>query len=229
MNISDYIPTSYIPAIITASVALIAAVLAQVLNNWLTYKRENKNYLKEVYGNFISKFFADIITFVHVNSTPGRGHETKGEVDISAVLEEMFKVVHYGDRHIQALHLEYNTWRYMEDNKGDSEAILQLKICYHFLLYSKTIFNKIDFPLELTTIHTLNYSIKAYGYLYICSEIKGFEEAVNDLTSIEMFGLGSLSNLSIWQIHELVTSDNLEIQEQFIKEVDREIARTTIQ
>lgn len=37
---------AYIPAIITASVALIAAIGAQILNNWLTYKRENKRLFK---------------------------------------------------------------------------------------------------------------------------------------------------------------------------------------
>ncbi|MDQ0999767.1 hypothetical protein QFZ28_000167 [Neobacillus niacini] len=41
----------YIPAIITASVALIAAVCAQFLNNWLTQKREEKKYKKDCYQN----------------------------------------------------------------------------------------------------------------------------------------------------------------------------------
>lgn len=229
MNISDYIPASYIPAIITASVALIAAVLAQVLNNWLTHRRESKKYLKEVYGNFISKFFADIITYAYVNATPGKGHETKGEVDISAVLEEMFKLIHYGDKHLQALHLEYNTWRYMEDNKGDMKEIIQFKICYYFLLYSKEILGKINFPLEATIYHTLNHSIKEFGYLYVCANLKGINETINDITSIRFFGLVSLKNLSLKQIHEVVTSDNFEIQEQLIKEIDEEIARTNIQ
>lgn len=194
-----------------------AAILAQVLNNWLTYQRENKKYLKEVYGNFISKFFADIISYAVLNSTPARGLESKGEVKISAVIEEMFKVVHYGNEHIQALHLEYNNWRYMEDNKGDSETILQMKICYHFLLYSKEIFKKIDFPLETATYHRLDYSIKVYGYLYVCAEVKGFEEALNNLTSIGMFQMDIINNLSLKEINEVVTCKNFEVQEKFIK------------
>lgn len=42
---------SYIPAIITASVALIAAVGTQFLNNWLTQKRDEKKHKKDCYQN----------------------------------------------------------------------------------------------------------------------------------------------------------------------------------
>ncbi|AZU60109.1 hypothetical protein [Neobacillus mesonae] len=41
----------YIPAIITASMALIVGVGAQFLNNWLTRNREEKKYKKDCYQN----------------------------------------------------------------------------------------------------------------------------------------------------------------------------------
>lgn len=63
MNLNDFIPESYIPAIITSSVALTAAILAQFLNNWLTYRRENKKYKKEIYEKFISEYLMDILAY----------------------------------------------------------------------------------------------------------------------------------------------------------------------
>jgi hypothetical protein len=223
LNLSDYIPESYIPATITASVAIIAAVGAQLLNNYLTHRRENKKYLKEVYEKFISEFFTDVITYAHISSLPRRAHDTKGEVEISSVLDDMFNKVHYGNKHLQSLHLQYKTLNYMEDFRGDAEVITHLKICYFFLLYCKEIFKKIGFKLEPNVKGQLLFDIRLFSYLYIYSETRDYDEARNNMTSIRMLHLSILEKYSLRYLHKLVTGFNTEENEKFLKEVDKKI------
>ncbi|MFY0800925.1 hypothetical protein [Peribacillus frigoritolerans] len=58
---------AYIPAIITASVALIAAVGAQFLNSWLTQKRDEKKYLKECYQNLFGPIYSRLWQLVQID------------------------------------------------------------------------------------------------------------------------------------------------------------------
>lgn len=214
---------TYIPAIITASVALLAAISAQILNNWLTYRRENKKYLKEVYEKFLSEYFIDILTYARISTQPRKEHDTNGDVNISAIIAEMFKKSHYGDKHIQSLNLEYNTLYYMEDLKGDSKEITQLKICYYFLLYSKKILKQIHFNLEPIVKHQLTHSIKVFSYLYICSTMRDYEEAVINATNIRMFNLDILEKYSLRYFKSLMNTYDIKAKETFLKEVDETI------
>ncbi|GLY12677.1 hypothetical protein [Pseudobacillus badius] len=223
MNLSNYIPETYIPATITASVALIAAVGAQFVNNWLTHRRENKKYLRAVYEEFISEFFADVITYAYASSSSGKGYNIKEEVDISSVLNNMFKKVHYGDKDLQSLHLEYKTWKYMDDVRADTEVIIQLKICYFFLLYCRKVFKKIGFDLKSDATHALFYNIKLFAYLYICSESRDYEKAVNSMNTITMFKVSILENYSLRYLHKLVMSLEPEKSEKFLNEVDEKL------
>ncbi|PGZ95180.1 hypothetical protein COE51_21365 [Bacillus pseudomycoides] len=219
---------TYIPAIITASVALIAAVAAQFLNNWLTYRREEKKYLKEVYENFISEFFIDILTFVHIETLPRKGHDAKGEIDISTVIDNMFKKVHYGNEHLQSLHLEYKTLLYMEDFRGDTEKIAQLKICYYFLLYSKNIFQELDFKLESNVEFQLLHNTKILAYLYVYSEERDYEEAINKVVNIRMIARDALDQYSLVDFDTLVNETSNEKREEFLKEIDKKIQNANI-
>ncbi|RPK08295.1 hypothetical protein [Priestia endophytica] len=60
---------TYIPAIITASVALIAAIGVQFLNNRLTYKREEKKYLRECYQNLFGPIYSKLWSLIHIEIT----------------------------------------------------------------------------------------------------------------------------------------------------------------
>ncbi|ARF16718.1 hypothetical protein [Sporosarcina ureae] len=225
MNIEEYIPNEYIPAIITASVALLAAVLSQVINNFLTYKRENKKYLNEIYGDFISRYFSEVIAYGYAISTPGKEHNLKTKGDISETINGIFQSIHYGDKYLQANQFEYSTWKYLEDHKGDAEEILQFKVCYNFLVYSKNVFNKIDFSLENSMLNTLNYSIKKFGYLYICAELEGKEEAIDKITSIEFFNINVLNEISCKKINRMILRDDYEHQKRFINRINTEIEK----
>ncbi|MGG3572849.1 hypothetical protein ABES80_10240 [Bacillus gobiensis] len=79
----------YIPAIITASVALIAAVGAQFLNNYFTHRRENKNYLKEVYDNIYSKNLVLIMQYFNVKFTYKGYHDRKDGIDVEEILQKV--------------------------------------------------------------------------------------------------------------------------------------------
>ncbi|MGG2061662.1 hypothetical protein [Priestia megaterium] len=218
--------TNYIPAIITASVALIVGVGAQFLNNWLTGRREKKKYLREVYENFISEFFVDILAHLNVSNQPRPDHDVKKDVNISTVIDEMFKKVHYGDRNLQSLSLERKTSKYLDDYKGDTEEILQIKICYFFLLYSQRIFKKIKFKLDLGVKFQLEHSIKEYAYWYICSEVKTYEEAKNKLkhlTSLSMSKKQILEQYSKRYFRKLIARDDLCEWKRFLTEVDEKM------
>lgn len=217
---------NYIPAIITASVALIVGVGAQFLNSWLTGRREKKKYLREIYENFISEFFVDILAHLNVSTQPRPDHDVKKDVNISTVIDEMFKKVHYGDKNLQSLSLERKTSKYLDDYKGGTEEILQIKICYFFLLYSQRIFKKINFKLDLGVKFQLEHSIKEYAYWYIYSEARDYEEGKNklkDLTGLAMCKKQVLEQYSKRSFRKLIACDDLGKWEKFLTEVDEKI------
>ncbi|MFU7590089.1 hypothetical protein ACMX9J_14285 [Priestia sp. RMT2NF4] len=226
MNLKDYIPEAYIPAIITASVALIVGVGAQFLNSWLTARRENKKYRREIYEEFISEFFVDILTYVSVKTQPRSDHDVKLDVkDISTTVENMFKKIHYGDRHLQSLNLAHKTSSHLEDFKGDSQETLQIKIFYFFLIYSKKIFKKTSFKLDKSVKFQLDHSIREYAYWYIYAETRDFHEAPNKLKSLTMCSEQILQRYSLKYFRKLIIGDDLQANEQFLKKIDKKIEK----
>ena len=206
---------TYIPAIITASVALITAIGAQFLNNWLTYKRENKKYLKEVYEKFISEYFIDVLRYPRVITRIISENEIKKELNLSEVIDAMFQKVHYGDKHLQSLNLEYKTIKYSEEPLEGIEEVLQFKICYYFLQYSNEIFKKIGFKLEYNVEVQLIQTIKEYAFLYICSTLQSYEEAKNKLIGMNRLHWNLLEEHSLKDFKR-------KMPEQILEEIDKE-------
>ncbi|MFJ7828410.1 hypothetical protein [Psychrobacillus sp. NPDC096623] len=223
MDLSNFIPEDYIPAIITASVALIAAVSAQLLNSRLTHNREMKSYLREVYENFVYEFFIDILIYADIVSMPRREHDTKRDVDINKVMDNMFRKIHYGNKQLKSLHLEYKSLKYMEDFRGDSEHITIMKTCYFFSLYSKEIFKKMGIKLAPNVEDKLIQAIKTFASLHIYSEAREYEQALNTMTSLRMFHLPTLERYSLKYFAKLVIENNQSVIEKFIEELDDDI------
>ncbi|MED4634998.1 hypothetical protein P9443_19180 [Peribacillus frigoritolerans] len=198
MNLSEFIPDEYIPAIITASVALLAAIGAQFLNSWLTYRRENKKYKKEVYEKFISEHLMDILAYPRALTRVMSEKDIKKEVNISIIIDDMFKKVHYGDERLQSAFLNYKTIKYYtENNWAEIEKSSQFRILYYFLLYSNEIFEKIGFKLDTDVKSQLKSTIKEYAFLYIYTEKLGYEEAKNKLIGINRMYSKVLENFPL--------------------------------
>ncbi|MEI2467404.1 hypothetical protein, partial [Niallia taxi] len=116
MNITDFIPENYLPAIITSSTALIVAFIGQIYNNHLTIKRENKKYKKEVYEELISEHFIDFLAYPAAVARLIDDELIEREINISEKLNDMFSKIHYGDSKLQSIYLSYSTLGYMTEN-----------------------------------------------------------------------------------------------------------------
>ncbi|MGG3662535.1 hypothetical protein [Bacillus gobiensis] len=196
----------YIPAIITASVALIAAVGAQFLNNFLTYKRENKKYLREVYEKFISEYFMDVLLYIDVETDPRKGHDIEEQIDINKVINSMMNKMHYADRNLQGVYFDFKTRNHFYDPKGDIKEILGIKICYYFLAYSNFIMKKLKIKFDKGLKFRLNYNLKAYGYWHLLSELYGYENRLTneDMTALHMTKKFVLEEFSLKKIDSLI-------------------------
>ncbi|WP_050615400.1 hypothetical protein [Bacillus testis] len=223
MYLKDIIPETYIPAIITSSVALTAAIIAQFLNNWLIYKREKKKYKQEIFEKFISEHLIDVLRYPSAVTRLIDDKSIDKEIDISKNLDEMFKKIHYGDKRLQSAFLSYKTFAYMDDvnpsNYKSLEKYLQYKICYYFLLYCKYIFKEINFKLEKSMENTITHATKEYALLFIYTRERDYNEAKDMLISINRFHLNSLSYIPLERLEKFSNEQILEI----ILKVDNEL------
>lgn len=195
---------NYIPAIITASVALIVGIGAQFLNSWLTYRRENKKYYMEVYENFISVYFFDVLLYVDTHTNPRISHNGELKIDIANTLDEMMSNIHYGNNILQSLHLDKKTLKHFYDPAGDFKEKNEIKTCFYFLLYAKTIFRKIGLKLMPDVKYRLEYNIRMYGYWYLDSEQNGYDKELVNMCELHMTKLAALKYFSIRSIKKLV-------------------------
>lgn len=220
MNITDFIPENYLPAIITSSTALIVAFIGQIYNNHLTIKRENKKYKKEVYEELISEHFIDFLAYPAAVARLIDDEVIEREINISEKLNDMFSKIHYGDSRLQSIYLSYSTLGYMTENHTYNNELksMQFRICYSFLLYSKKIFKQINFKLENTVKHTLIQTIKEYAVLSIYSKEKSYEEAKNMLISIKRFHLQTLTDISLKDLEKLTNSEIINILDRELEE-----------
>ena len=110
---------AYIPAIITASVALIAAVSAQFLNSYLTYRRERKTYLREVYNNIYSKNLVLLMQYFNVKFDYRAIQDTKADVDVEEILQKVINNLDEKSEYLSPKFLFLLEKIKREDNRDD--------------------------------------------------------------------------------------------------------------
>ncbi|NQX66667.1 hypothetical protein HQN90_11065 [Paenibacillus alba] len=192
----------YIAAIITASAAFVAAVAAQMLSHWLTKKRENHKYNKEVYQKLYAPILFELYVFFDVRTAFRRAHDIKGDVDVNEIKSKIVKHIaanqmYSSPRIISALH-RVRHFDYHEDLQvGNLQNIAEIELLWCMLdqlvnlnettnLFdreNKDILMKYSFHYILWTIISILRGEDAY-------EILSYKHSLNIDTAIEKFYKG---------------------------------------
>lgn len=215
---------NYIPFISAAS-ALFAAVVAQCLNNWFTYRRENKKHLKEIYEQFISPFFFEFMSFYESRCHPRGGMDKKNDDKIDREVNSLFIKAHLANGEFQLLILEKQRLRFVEDVRDGDKEKLNIKICYFYLRYCRYILRKIKFPLSLNVKYQLNDRLKSYAFWYLLAENCTYEESINTMASFLIFNLNTLDRYSVRQIDKMIIKGDINSFNILRSRVENEIKK----
>ncbi|WP_025783340.1 hypothetical protein [Sporosarcina sp. D27] len=213
---------SYIPAIITASVAFLAAIIAQVVNNYFVISRDNKNYHKQIHSNLISNYLANILRNIYLYNKP---FDEKNNIfpDLHNTILLMEKDLKYFNPKLQSRYSIYTVNRFLSDANSNIEKRLEFEIAFYFLQYAKEIFIKSNIQTEEDFIEMLNYAAKNFAYLAICTELEGYNIAKNNLISINQFSIDVLEVYTIEELSNIMNDYENQLAEILILQVENEI------
>lgn len=125
--------SSYTPAIITASVALIAAILAQVLSHYLNIRRENINAAKSNYQELIAPILLEVFAYIDIETNYRKGHDVEGEVDKDKLISHIENNIKYGSSNLINALEETKKHQYYFDGRGLDADIQHYYLFFFFL------------------------------------------------------------------------------------------------
>jgi hypothetical protein len=173
--------TSYVPAIITASVALIAAVGAQFISHYLTAKREKSKDYKTIYQEFISPTLSDVLFYFVTETDWRKGHDVEKTIDSENVMERISKKISYGDSNLINALYSYTSFITFFDGRGEAKNTSILNTFFWYLNYASFIINNLK-NVNKEILERVTYTQKMYGLWTILSDSFGFSTATNILS-----------------------------------------------
>lgn len=197
---------AYIPAIITASVALIAATAAQFLSHLFHAKRERKNRENDIYQEFIYPFIPEVLLY-YDTSTYRKGHDIETEVVLENLLERISQKVSYGNMKLLLYSYETKKWDYLFDGRGWSKNRNMLKFIFWYLDYSVEIL-KNKKPVEETLLSEIIQVQKYYGIWALVSEEIDYDLSVRFMSSDYLFQK-VVENIEMKGLRHLVDSNEI--------------------
>lgn len=204
---SDLMSSEYIPPIITASFALLAAIGAQFLAHYLQNKRIDQEKNNKVYQELIFPFLSEILIFYEIETSFRKGHHIEKKIDAKDFVERISKKIQYSDMKLLARYNELIKSEHFYDAKGDIREIYTLKFFYEYLSYSLEIMEKNKFK-EIELFKQIDITRKQYGIWILISEDIGYQSAIEvmsfDFLIPEEFYLNSLLN----NLNELISSES---------------------
>lgn len=191
--------SEYIPAIITASFALLTAVGAQFLAHYLQNKRIYKENDNRAFQELIFPFLPEILLFYETETDFRRGHDVEKNIDVKDLVERISTRIQFSNMELLSRYNELIKSEYFYDAKGDVKEIQTLRFFYAYLSYSLEVLNKKSLK-EEELVKQLDIVRKKYGIWILVSEEIGYE------SSIEVMSLDFLiSNNFYYNSHQ----DNL--------------------
>jgi hypothetical protein len=172
---------SYIPAIITASVALIAAVGAQFLSHILTARREKIKDNKTIYQEYISPFLNEVLFYFETETDWRKGHDVERTIDGDGLVEQLSDKIKYGDPNLLNSIYKYTSSITFFDGRGEAKNINKLKTFFWYLNYSSQIIQNLKLE-NRELIEKINYTSKMYGIWAILTDLYGFYSATKFLS-----------------------------------------------
>lgn len=199
----------FIPAIITASVALLAAIGAQLLSHYLNSRRENKKYDNEVYQEFIYPFIPEVLFYYHTETHFRKGHDVEQEVNIHELLEKVSKKVSYGNMKLLTYFYETKKYDFFFDGRGWSKERNMLKFLFFYLDYSVQILKNRKQREQLMIDEVIKVQ-KLYGIWLIFAEEMEFDIASDFMRYDFLLRDCFLSEISTKNLRTLVEDDTFE-------------------
>ncbi len=156
-------------AILTATVAFVAAICAQWISHLLTKLRARTKENNEIIQELILPNINDVILYLETATHYRKEHDVEAEIKPEEITERIKGNIKYGNSElVNALYNYQHSITYF-DGKGDSDSKQIFELFFVFLKYAKEILKKSsytnDYLLEL-----IDKSQKLYGISYVLLE-----------------------------------------------------------
>ena len=213
---------NYAPAIITASVALIAAILAQVLNNVLTIKREEKKNYRDIYGKLIANKLNLFIEYAYMFRNPMSEDELE-EKSLERIIDKFEEDIQYFNPRLQLNYSYYKIHQYMDGSSEEIKRRLEFEIAFHFIVYAKTVIKKAKISTDEGYDALLDNVASTFAYLAIGTNFNGFDSTRNNLTGLIRAFDNTLNEYSLEYYEKLLINDYNLPAEAVANRVDNKI------
>lgn len=127
----------YSASIITASATFVAAVIAQIISHWLTRKRENHKYHKELYQKLYAPILFELYVYFDIRTAFRRSHDIKDGLEASVIKNNIIKHISdnlmYGTPQVISAFHKVRYLDYHEDFKGNRQSIAEIELFWKTL------------------------------------------------------------------------------------------------
>ena len=198
---------SLVPAIITATVAFIAAIIAQFLSHHFTRKREEVKEYKQVNQELIFPNLNDVIIFIETETNFRKGHDVEETVDPNKIIKEFQSKISYGNTSlITALHRYRNSIAYF-DGRGEAQNMRTFEVFFTYLGYAEESLKKSHFDDDYL-LKLIKDNQKIYGISFLLADLIGKEGTFKLLSHRWLWSYDFLDRISISLLEELITNYN---------------------
>ncbi|WP_117017098.1 hypothetical protein [Aeribacillus pallidus] len=194
---------AYIPAIITASVALIAATGAQILNHILSINRSKKERNDEIYQEFIFPFLSEVLLYYSTETSFRKDHDVEKEVDIDSLLSRISEKASYGNMKLLSCYYNIIKSDYFFDARGYSKERETLRFMFWYLDYVRGIISKKN-PIDEDVLTEVKKIQKLYGIWILTAEEIEFPLSIEFMKYDVFLDNNFLFELDINLLKELV-------------------------
>lgn len=168
-------------AIFTATVAFVAAMLAQLLSHNLTRRRENIKDKKIVVQELVLPVLNDVILYIDTEMDFRKGHDVEVEIDSKEIIRKISNNVKYGNSKLINAIFKYKQSVTFFDGRGGNERRQTYSVFYFFLDYAIDVLHRSDYTDEYL-LDIIDKSQKLSGLAYLLMDLLGVEEALRILS-----------------------------------------------
>lgn len=197
-------------AILSATIAFIAAMVAQGVSHRFTLKREKKKYNKEILQEFILPYFSDVILYIETETAFRKGHDVEAGIQPDKIIKSLSEKVSYANKDVLTALIEYRNSITYFDGRGEAKNLAVLRVFYLFLDYSKEVLRESEFA-DQNLFEKIEKNMKLYGLSYILTDSIGWENTVNVLIYKWVWGHNFYDKVQLHILKEVVNEKNIEV------------------
>lgn len=215
-----------VPAIITASVALIAAVSAQFLSHCLNDLREKRKRMNDIYQEFIYPFIPEVLLYCNTETNLKKGHDVEKEVDLNDLLKRISGKVSYGNIKLLSCYYQIKKTDHFFDGRGGSKERNMLRFMFWYLDYAVEILEQKK-PAEEKILSEIVQVQKLYGIWVLVAEEIEFDLSIEFMKYDFYLSKYFISQIEMSSLRNLVANEKSSnyIKAKFLKEIIQELER----